>query len=55
MSQPTPRPWEDLLEACKELIAYRDRNGPLNFQLEKADDFIHRMRVAVDKAERREA
>lgn len=40
----------ELLEACKALVDYRDHNG-LNFQLEKADDFIHLMRIAIAKAE----
>lgn len=40
-----------LLDACKKLIAYRDAYGPLNFQLEKADDFIHMMRIAIAAAE----
>ena len=39
-----------LLEACKLLIAYRDKNT-LNFQLEKADDFIRMMRAAIAAAE----
>ena len=39
-----------LLEACKGLIAYRDHNV-LNFQLEKADDFIRMMRIAIAAAE----
>ena len=41
----------DFLEVCKRLIAYRDSSGPLNFQLEKADDFIRLMRIAVEKVE----
>ena len=41
----------DFLVACKKLIAYRDSYGPLNFQLEKADYFIHLMRIAVEKVE----
>ena len=40
-----------LLAACKKMIAYRDRAGAINFQLEKADDFIRLMRIAVDMAE----
>lgn len=40
----------DLLAACQGLINYRDRNSALNFQLEKADDWINLMRAAVDKA-----
>lgn len=33
-----------LTEAVGKLIAYRDRVGPLGFQLEKLDDFIHILR-----------
>ena len=40
----------DLLEACKKLVEYRRRNT-LNFQLEKADDFINAMKNAIAKAE----
>lgn len=36
-----------LREAAQMLIDYRDRVGPLNFQLEKADDFINRIRAAL--------
>ena len=39
---------ERLQAACQGLIDYRDRNSALNFQLEKADDFIHQMRVALE-------
>jgi hypothetical protein len=39
-----------LLAACAALVAYRDRVGPLNFQLEKADDFINRIRAAIEDA-----
>lgn len=38
---------EALREAAAGLIAYRDAAGPLNFQLEKADDFIERLRAAL--------
>ena len=42
-------PAESALQAsCQELIAYRDRVGALNFQLEKADDFINLIRYALD-------
>jgi hypothetical protein len=37
-----------LRAACHGLIDYRDRNSALNFQLEKADDFIHQMRIALE-------
>lgn len=40
----------ELLEACKGLLEYRDRNT-LNFQLEKADDWLDLMRAAIAKAE----
>lgn len=40
----------DLLVACEKLVAYRDRAGAGNFQLEKADDFIHMMRAAIARA-----
>jgi hypothetical protein len=39
----------DLLEACEGLIEYRRRNT-LNFQLEKADDFINAMKATIAKA-----
>ncbi len=39
-----------LLVACEKMINYRDRVGPISFQLEKADDFIHPMRVAAAAA-----
>ena len=36
--------------ACRGMVDYRDRVGPLNFQLEKADDFIRLMRLAIEEA-----
>lgn len=36
-----------LRTACRKLISYRDRNT-LNFQLEKADDFINQIRAALE-------
>jgi hypothetical protein len=39
---------ERLSIACRGLIEYRDRSGSLNFQLEKADDFIRLMRIALE-------
>jgi hypothetical protein len=36
-----------MLEACEKLIAYRDRAGAINFQLEKADDYIRMMRAVI--------
>lgn len=36
----------ELRTAASLLLSYRDRN-PLNFQLEKADDFLDRMRMAL--------
>lgn len=41
---------DEALAAARGLIAYRDRVGPLNFQLEKADDFINGIRNALAKA-----
>lgn len=37
-----------LLAACKGLVEYRRRAGALNFQLEKADDYIRMMKSAID-------
>lgn len=39
----------DLLAACEALVEYREHVGPLNFQLEKADDFIRMMKQAIAK------
>jgi len=38
-----------LLEAVRGLIQYRKQAGPLNLQLEKADDFIQRMENALEE------
>jgi hypothetical protein len=43
--------YDALIEAVRGLVSYRDRVGPLNFQLEKADDFIHMMRVELEKVQ----
>lgn len=40
--------WKELQAAAAELVAYRQSAGPLNFQLEKADDFIRRLRSALE-------
>ena len=40
----------DLIRACKKLLIYRDVN-PLNFQLEKADDFIDIIRDILTEME----
>ena len=40
-----------VVEAARALVEYRDRAGALNFQLEKADDFLFRMRNALAKAQ----
>lgn len=40
---------EELIEAAKGLSSYRHRAGSLNFQLEKADDYIYAMRDALAK------
>lgn len=38
---------DELVRLCEALIAYRDRVGPLGFQLEKADDYIWSLRQAI--------
>jgi hypothetical protein len=38
-----------LMEAAERFIVYRD-NNTLNFQLEKADDFINELRAAIARA-----
>ena len=43
---------EQLADAGKELIAYRDRAGAINFQLEKADDYHRRIRDTLAAYER---
>lgn len=40
----------DLLAACEKLVDYRRRVGPLNFQLEKADDYIQAIAAATSEA-----
>lgn len=40
----------ELLEVCEKIVDYRRRTGPLGFQLEKLDDFIHMAKVAISKA-----
>jgi len=37
-----------VLEAARGLVEYRRQAGPLNFQLEKADTFIFRMKNALE-------
>ena len=44
-----------MLEAAKKLVDYRNRVGPLNFQLEKADDFIRELEAAIAAAHPKEA
>ena len=44
----------DLLAACEKMVAYRDRSGPLSFQLEKADYFFEMARQAIARADREE-
>ena len=39
---------ERLREACRGIIDYRDRISPINFQLEKIDDYINLMRRIID-------
>ena len=36
-----------MLEACEQLLSYRDRAGALNFQLEKADDYLRIIRAVI--------
>src|SRR3990167_7366666 len=36
-----------LAEVCEQLIAYRDRAGAINWQLEKADDYHRMIRAAL--------
>ena len=38
--------YRPLFEACVGLVSYRDRN-PLNFQLEKADDYIDQIAITA--------
>ncbi len=45
-----PEAVKDLLEACEKIVEYRDRSGPLSFQLEKADYFFEMARKAIAKA-----
>jgi hypothetical protein len=40
----------NLVTACEKLIDYRRRVGPLNFQLEKADDYIRMIEREVAAA-----
>lgn len=40
----------DLLAACEKLVSYRRRVGPLNFQLEKANDYIRMIEQAIAAA-----
>ena len=37
-----------LRKAAQDLIDYRRRAGPLNFQLEKADDFLREIQLALE-------
>lgn len=37
----------ELTEVVKSLLSYRDTNGALNFQLEKADDFLNQLRTVL--------
>jgi len=36
-----------MLEACEQLLSYRDRAGAINFQLEKADDYLRAIRTVI--------
>lgn len=37
-----------LVAACKDLVEYRKRISPLNFQLEKLDDYIRAVEIALE-------
>lgn len=39
---------EKLINAARDLVQYRAQAGPLNFQLEKADDFIRTLHTILD-------
>ncbi len=39
---------DNLLAACAKLLAYRQRVGPISFQLEKADDYFRLIGAAVE-------
>lgn len=39
----------ELKQAAQGLVEYRRRVGPLNFQLEKADDYIRMMENILDR------
>ena len=39
--------YEQIEKAAQALVEYRRRVGPLNFQLEKADDFINEIKKAL--------
>ena len=42
---------DELLDAIRRLVNYRDSVGALSFQLEKADDYINRMRSILAQCE----
>ena len=42
---------DELLNAIRRLVNYRDSVGALSFQLEKADDYINRMRSILAQCE----
>lgn len=37
-----------LTEVCRALVDYRKRAGPLNFQLEKADDYLREIELILE-------
>ena len=39
---------ERIEKAAKKLLDYRKQSGPLNFQLEKADAYMHDIRIAME-------
>lgn len=40
----------DLLATCEKIVDYRNRSGPVGFQLEKADYFFEMARQVIFKA-----
>ncbi len=52
---PAPRPSEadvaELVSWCKRLLDYRRRAGAIGFQLEKADDYMRGIGIALENFE----
>lgn len=40
---------DNIAAACHKLLDYRKRSGPINFQLEKADDYMRMIAAAIDR------